>query len=181
MAGEVFGFFAHHGSQPFADMRVVHIVVVHPTFVARVVRRVDIDAIHFSLILRQQRLECLEVVAVDNHIILAVAVGRIVSILPIRVLLFQDTVGDVVVMFLYFLFAYPMECGHNGLLSSGRPCPWRPIRIQKTWATIPVELVVEVLGNPYFRVRYIASTQVYIRHTRQGNTPLSCGGGIYTP
>lgn len=42
-------------------------------------------------------------------------------------------------------------------------------------------LSFEVVGNPYFQVRYIASTQVYMRHTRQGKTPLSCGGGIYTP
>ena len=44
MPAKVFAFLAHHLPQPFAELGVVHIIVIHPTFVAGVVGRVDVNA-----------------------------------------------------------------------------------------------------------------------------------------
>ncbi len=68
MSAEVFAFFADHLSQPFLELRIVDVIVVDPTFVARVVGRIDVDAFHLAFILRQQRLEGCEVVTVYDHV-----------------------------------------------------------------------------------------------------------------
>ena len=53
MTTKVFPFFANHFAQPLLDMRVVHIVIIHPFLFTRIVRRIDIDAIHSSLVFWQ--------------------------------------------------------------------------------------------------------------------------------
>ena len=42
-----------------------------PAFVARVVRRVDVDALHLPGVVRKQRLERNEVVALDDEVAVA--------------------------------------------------------------------------------------------------------------
>ena len=54
--------------QPFPHQRAVHLVVVGPPLVAGVVGRVDIDAFHPPRVARYQRLQRLQIVAVDNQI-----------------------------------------------------------------------------------------------------------------
>ena len=61
--------------QPSPHQRAVDVVVVAPPLVAGVVGRVDIDAFHPLGVARQQCLECLEVVAVDDQVV--VRPGRI--------------------------------------------------------------------------------------------------------
>lgn len=59
----------HRLAQPVADHRRVDLVVVNPGFVAGVVGRVDVDALHLSMIGGQQSLERLEVVPLDDEIV----------------------------------------------------------------------------------------------------------------
>ena len=59
---------AQRPAQPVADLRAVDVVVVDPAFVAGVVRRVDVDALHLPRVTRQQRLERLQVVALHDQI-----------------------------------------------------------------------------------------------------------------
>lgn len=54
--------------QPFLDHRRVDIVVVAPAFVAGVVGRVDGDAVHPAGIERQERLQGMQVVTLNNQV-----------------------------------------------------------------------------------------------------------------
>ena len=75
MAGQILALFAHHFSQPFLDVGVADIIVVAPALVAGVVGRVDIDALHLALILRQQGFQCFKIIAVDDHVLTVVVLG----------------------------------------------------------------------------------------------------------
>lgn len=55
--------------QPFLHHGAVDIVVVDPAFVARVIGRVDINALDLAGVLRQQRFERMQVVAVNDEIL----------------------------------------------------------------------------------------------------------------
>ena len=71
MAGKVFGFLANNFAKPLTDERAVDAVVVNPSFVAGVVRRVNVDALDLPGVVRQQRLERDEVVALHDEIAVA--------------------------------------------------------------------------------------------------------------
>ena len=47
-------FAIHHLSQPFLYHRTTYIVVVHPLLIPSVVRGIDVDAFHFSVVIRQE-------------------------------------------------------------------------------------------------------------------------------
>lgn len=55
-------------AQPLLDEGRIDVVVVAPTFVAGVVGRVDEDAVHPAGVHRQQRLQRVQVVAVDDEV-----------------------------------------------------------------------------------------------------------------
>ena len=70
-------FPAYDLAKPIPDNRAIHVVVINPVFVARIVGRIDIDALHLSGIVGQQRLERDEVIALDNKIAVArLAAGK---------------------------------------------------------------------------------------------------------
>ena len=50
MAGQVLALFADNLTQPLLYFRVVDIIVVDPALVARVVGRIDIDALDATLV-----------------------------------------------------------------------------------------------------------------------------------
>ena len=68
VAREVLARPPHHLAQPPRQPRRAHVVVVRPPLLARVVRWVDVDAPHAPLQPREQRLERLQVVAVDDSV-----------------------------------------------------------------------------------------------------------------
>ena len=55
VAGQIFAFLSHNFTEPFFDIGIVYVVVVNPFFVARIIRRIYINAINPSFILRKQR------------------------------------------------------------------------------------------------------------------------------
>jgi len=59
------GFF-----QLFLHQRTANIVIVAPAFVAGVVRRVNVDAVHLARVNGQQRLERVEIVAENDEVVL---------------------------------------------------------------------------------------------------------------
>ena len=59
----------HDAAQPVPHERRSHVVVVGPPLVARVVGRVDVDALHLAVVGRQQGLQGGEVVAVDDQVV----------------------------------------------------------------------------------------------------------------
>ena len=66
---QVFAVYRTCVFQPVLHQRAVHVVVVDPALVAGVVGRVDVDAIHAPGVAREQRLQRVQVVAVDNQIV----------------------------------------------------------------------------------------------------------------
>ena len=81
------------------------IVVVHPALVARVVGRVDVDALHLALVLGQQRFEGFEVVAMNNHI---AGVGCDAE----GIFAVEYTIGHIQMVRNDLFFTNPIECRH---------------------------------------------------------------------
>jgi hypothetical protein len=65
---KIFPFAANDSFQPCPDFGAVHIVIVNPAFVAGIIGRVDIDALHLTAIIGEQRLERLQIIAFDQQI-----------------------------------------------------------------------------------------------------------------
>ena len=70
MTRKILTLLADDLAEPFLDLWVVHVVVVHPTFIARVLWRIDVDTLDPALVLRQKRLQRGEVVAVNDHVLI---------------------------------------------------------------------------------------------------------------
>ena len=108
VAAQILALCADNFPQPCLDMRIVDIVVVHPFFVARVIRRINIDALHPPLIHRQQRFERIQIVAVDNHVAVVVSTVRRKG-----VLLFQRAERHIEMMIDDFIFSDPVKGWHG--------------------------------------------------------------------
>ena len=100
-------FLADHLAEPFADLWAVDVVIVDPTFVARVVGGIDVDAFYLADIARQQRFEGMEVVALYDQI------ARVAR--PPRQFRYglKQTKRDLVVVLDDRLFANPVQCRHQ--------------------------------------------------------------------
>ena len=104
MAAQVLAFLTHYLAQPLFNPGVVHVVVIDPALVARVVGRINIDALDLPLIPGQQGLERLQIVSTDNHVVAGLGV--------VCILFLQNPVGDFQVVVDYLAFADPFKCGH---------------------------------------------------------------------
>ena len=102
-----FAFLADHLAQPAADFRAIHVVVVHPALVAGVVGGIDIDALHLPAGARQQGLERVQVVALDDEVAAPrIARGKLGN-------RFEQAKWNVLVMFDDGGLADPVEGGHG--------------------------------------------------------------------
>ena len=84
------------------------IIVVAPALVAGVVGRVNIDALHLALILRQQGFQCFKIIAVDDHVLTAV-VFDMLPLLIKTVLPLQHPEGNFLMMVHDFIFTDPFQ------------------------------------------------------------------------
>ena len=88
---------------------VFEVVVVMLERGAGVVRRIDVDALHPPLILREQRLERIQIVAVDDHVaVIVMAFGGK------GILLLQRAERHVQMMIDHLVFSNPVQRGHKG-------------------------------------------------------------------
>ena len=117
MTGQILALFAHHFSQPFLDVGVADVIVVAPALVAGVVGRVDVDTLHLALILRQQGFQCLQIIAVDDHVLAAVVFG-VLPLLIKTVLPFQHPEGNFLMVVHDFIFTDPFQGWHGVFLQS---------------------------------------------------------------
>ena len=100
-------FFAHDFTKPLADYGTVDVVVVSPAFVTGVVRRVNVDALDLAGVVRQQRLERHQIVALHDEVAAAgVARGKIRHVL-------EQMKRDVAVMIYHRVFSNPVERRHK--------------------------------------------------------------------
>ena len=67
MAGQVVAI--HDPAKPVPHEGRIHAVAVRPALVARVVGRIDVDALHLAVIGRKQGLQRGQVVAVDDQVV----------------------------------------------------------------------------------------------------------------
>ena len=109
VAAEVLALLAHGPVEPLPDAGVVDVVVVDPALVAGVVRRIDVDAVDPTLVLGQQGLQGLEVVAVDDHVPAVRAVAVEHALLGHAL---EHAVRDVAVVVDHLLLAHPVESRH---------------------------------------------------------------------
>src|SRR3989344_3893932 len=87
MSNEVLALSADCLAQPILYHRATHIVAVFPSLVAGVVWRVDVDALYAALILRQERPERGQIVALDDEVFRIVrALERLLHIFFERVI-----------------------------------------------------------------------------------------------
>jgi len=100
-------------AEPFGDFGGVDVVVVDPSFVAGVVGRVDIDAFDASGVFRQQGLEGVEVVALDDEV-----AGGGVALGELGVG-FEQADGHLLVVADDGVFSDPVESGHEGAGGAG--------------------------------------------------------------
>ena len=116
VTAQIFPFFANNFTQPLLDMRVVHIIVIHPLLFTSIVRRIDIDAIHSSLIFRQQRFQCNKIIPMNNHVA-AMRLRCIRFILgPKPILVFQRIKRHFQMVIHHLIFSYPIQYRHIILL-----------------------------------------------------------------
>ena len=113
MPGKVLTLFANHFAQPFFDLGVIDVIVVHPALVAGIVGRINVDALHLALVPGQQGFQCLQIVAVNNHVFAAVVLG-VLSGFVIAVLALQHPVRHLLVVVYHFIFSNPFKCWHIG-------------------------------------------------------------------
>ena len=115
VTGQVLALFAHYFSQPFLDVGIADIIVVAPALVAGVVGRVNLDALHLALILRQQGFQCFKIIAVDDHVLTAVVFG-VLPLLIKTVLPLQHPEGNFLMMVHDFIFTDPFQGWHGVFL-----------------------------------------------------------------
>ena len=99
----------HGFAEPFLHHRRVDVVVVSPSFVAGVVGWVNVDALHPAGVGGQQRLQRLEVVAVDDEIVVQPHLVREAPV-PLR---HQFVILDREMIILDERFPLEIECGHR--------------------------------------------------------------------
>ena len=85
MAAEIFTLLAYSIANPFEDARILHVIVIDPSLISGVIRRVDIDTINAPLILRKQRLQSDKIVAV--YYLVATFGSRLFPTLRIKTIL----------------------------------------------------------------------------------------------
>ncbi len=107
---QIFGFRPHDLAQPALHLRAIYGVVVNPFFVASVVRRVYIDALHFTGVIRQESFEGQQVVALDQKITAVGVPGGKTRIT------FQQSVRHLPVVIYNRLFPDPIKRGHTLIL-----------------------------------------------------------------
>lgn len=104
MTREIFALFADYFAKPFFDFRIVDVVVVNPSLIASIVRRIDIDTLDSAFILGQQRLERLQIIAANNHVVAFVCV--------IGIFFLQHPIRDLLVVIDDFIFSDPFKRRH---------------------------------------------------------------------
>ena len=115
MAGQVLALFADNLAQPLLDFRVVDIIVVDPALVARVVGRINVNALDAPLIPGQQRFQGFQIIAPDNHIFTAV-IFFMLALLVIAVLALQHPERHFLMVIDDFTFSNPFQCWHGVFL-----------------------------------------------------------------
>ena len=109
MTAQIFSLFTDHFTQPFADFRVIHVVVVDPAFIAGVVGRINIDALHPPLKPRKQSFQRIQIVTMNDHV-----AAIILPLGGIGILLLQSAEGYIQMMVDHFLFSDPVKRRHGG-------------------------------------------------------------------
>ena len=108
--------FTDYFTQPFLDFGIINVIVIYPTFITGIVRRIDIDTLHPSFVLRQQGFQSFQIITTDNHIFAAVVLA-VLTVFVKTVLTLQHPVWHIQMMVHNFIFSDPFKCWHNELLS----------------------------------------------------------------
>ena len=108
MPAKIFSLCSNNLTKPFANMRVVYIVIVNPTLIACIIWRINIDAIYLPFIFWQQGFQGFKVVTM-NYFVATVGLRGISRIIPpIPVFVFQHPERYFRMMVYNLIFSYPV-------------------------------------------------------------------------
>ncbi|CDD21093.1 unknown [Prevotella sp. CAG:732] len=93
-------------------MWIVDIVVIYPVFITSIVRRVDVDTLDSTLILRHEGFECQQVITMDNHVATMSFFLGLSAFCGITIFMVQDMEWHLIVMRYHFIFTNPIKCRH---------------------------------------------------------------------
>lgn len=114
VARQVFSFFADHLAEPFPDFRVIYIVVVHPSFIACIVRRINVYYFHPPYIPGKECFQSFQIIAANHHIFTTIVrhvlAGFIKAVLPV-----QHTERHLLMIIDDLFLSYPFQCRHIDL------------------------------------------------------------------
>ncbi len=139
MSVKGFAFFAHHFTEPLAHQWTIDVIVIHPAFVSRVVRRIYIDALNLASVVGQKCFQCDEIIPLDNEVAAAgIATGEFGHV-------FKQMERDGLMMVHHRLFPNPIKGRHR--LSFGYE------RTQRCLLTVFVGTLVPEIekGRTYLR------------------------------
>jgi hypothetical protein len=101
--------FPYDFTQPLADYRAVHIIVISPAFVTGVVGWVNVNTFNLTRVIREQGLERNEVVPLDNEVAFSRLTAR-----QFRYI-FQKVKRDLVMVVYDSFLTDPVQSGHYKL------------------------------------------------------------------
>jgi len=107
MAVECFTLLPHNLAKPFCDNWTLYIIVINPALIPRVVGRIDVDALHLTCVIGEQRLQRGQVIPFHDQI----PAPRITAT-KIRYIL-EQMKGNLLVMIHHGLFSNPVQRRHR--------------------------------------------------------------------
>jgi hypothetical protein len=93
-------------TKPFANLWTIHVVIVNPIFVARVVGRIDLDTLHPPGVIWQQGFKSKKIIPLNQQV---PAVGVVYGQFLIA---FQQVIWNLPMAIYNRLFFDPIECRH---------------------------------------------------------------------
>src|ERR1044072_2951382 len=97
--------------QPFQYTRIIHIIVVHPSLVAGVVRWIDVNTFDPPFVFGKQGFQRFEVIAVDDPVSGACKF-LLLSFFSETIRMFEYAERHIHMMVDYFFLSYPVEGWH---------------------------------------------------------------------
>jgi len=68
VSAQILGFASYYFAQPFTYFWTIYFIIVNPTFFARVVGRINVNALHLSRVVGEQGFEGEQVIALHEQV-----------------------------------------------------------------------------------------------------------------
>ena len=107
MPRKIISFFANNLSQPFFNLWIIYIIVVNPSFIACIIRGININALNFPLVHRQECFQRVQIITMNNHVAAVILSIGCKCVLP-----FQCAERHFQMVIDHFFFTDPVQRWH---------------------------------------------------------------------